>query len=284
MTHASISHATRGTLEFRQPQMDADQREAVADIFQEIGTERDPLVHIRARNRQRSIRGIVTGPRRAEDDSNTTSGEWRQALANYVDELESHCDEFQGFGSDGYSFTDDIRSESFPVVFESVDWTLSKGQPWRFEYDISLLIGQGVMGVRGRSPRNPTVDSAMTVAARVDGNDLPGLREFESVREIEYEPNALYGSGTATNNDVLATDGLVQRFTFRGTHTGSNSARATADSNLQALIGAGQVTLETKWPGYDIQGYVTRYNSDFETRYGSSRHNFELEFVEGVPA
>lgn len=282
MAHASIDHPTRGTLEFKQAQTDADSRQAKTNIARGIGTERTPLVHIATRDRTRTINGRVTAPRRADNDPNTS--DWRQALANYIDTVESHLDEFQGAGTNAYTFTDDIRSTSFNVVFESVEWTLTAGRPYDFEYEISLIIGRGVMEDRPRDPRNPTVDTSMDVAAKVGGFDLPGLRELRSTREVEFDAKAIYDKTTAENNDVVVTDGTQQTLVFRGTHTGTDSQRASADSDLEGLIGSGQVTFETAWPGYDLDGFVVGYDSDLEARFGDEMHHFTLTFVEGEPA
>lgn len=279
MPHARITHPSRPTLEFRQGQRDADTREAVASVAPELATDRNPLVHIQTRNRQRQITGRVTAPRREANDSNTS--DWEQALANYVDELEAHCDEFQGF--DGYTFTDDIRSESFPVVFESVEWTLAPGAPYEIEYDLNLLIGEGVLESRSLDLREPTVDTSMSVAGRVGGEDLPGLREFQVARTLEFDTNALYGKDSAANNDIVAQEGVQHELVFRGTHTGSDSTRAAADSALESLIGT-QVTFETRFPGYDLDGFVLGYDSNLEQRFGTQSHQYVLRFIEGERA
>jgi len=283
MAHASISHPTRGTLTFRQAQRDEDSRQAVTNIFPEIGTDRPPLVHVATRERERRLQGRVTAPRRARNDTSTS--DWEQSLANYIDELEAHCDEFQGYGSDAYTFTDGIRSESFTVVFQNVEWTLTQGRPYDIDYELTLLIGRGVMESEAIRPRNPTVNTGMSVAATVDGNDLPGLRQMRVSRNIEYDVNAIYNKDTAENNDIVPTEGTKQQVVFEGTHTGTDSLRASADSTLQGLIGTDNpVALVTRFPGYTLSGFVTAYDSNLESRFGSNSHHFRLEFIEGVKA
>lgn len=282
MPHARITHPSRPTLEFRQGQTDSDSREAVTNIAREIGVERPPLVHVITQERTRQLRGRVTAPRRARNDSDTS--DWQQALANYIDQLESHCDEFQGFGSSAYTFEDDIRSDSFNVIFEGVEWTLTPGSPYEFVYDLSLIIGRGVMESKPIQRRNPTVQTGMNVPATVGGHDLAGLREMKVSRDVGFSPNAVYDTDSAENNDVVPEDGVQHRIVFRGTHTGSDSQRATADDNLQSLIDGNQVTFQTRFPGYALDGFVTGYETNLESRFGTQSHQFALTFVEGQRA
>lgn len=279
MPHARLTHSSRPTLEFRQAQQDQDAREAVANIAAELATDRPSLVHIITRSRTRSLRGRVTAPRRTANDVNTD--DWLQALANYVDELEAHCDEFQG--SPGYTFEDTLRDESFRVVFEGVTWTLTQGSPFEVEYQIDLLIGRGVLESRPIDLRNPTVNTSLDVAARVDGNDLPGLRQLEVSRSLQFDENAIYGDDTAENNEIVAEEGTRHELTFEGTHTGTFAERAAADDALQTLIGNEQVTLETRFPGYSLDGFVLGYDSNLEQRFADTHHQFTLRFMEGTP-
>lgn len=280
MPHARLTHSTRGTLNFRQGQADEDPRDAVANITAELGVDRPPLVHTETRERQRNIRGRVTAPRRASDDPDTS--DWQQALANYVDELESHVDEFQGLG---YTFEDLQSGESMRAVLERVEWALSQGAPYEVEYDAAVIVGRGTMGARTVDRRNPTVNTAMSVAARVDGNDLPGLRELRVQRSIGVNPSPVYDRGSAENNDVVVEEGVQHEVTFQGTHTGSASARASADSTLDGLAASkNPVTLETRFPGYSLDGFVVGYDSDYEQRFGGQSHHYTLQFVEGTRA
>jgi hypothetical protein len=281
MTDFRLTHPTRGTLEFRQAQQSEDQRESVADIAPELGVDRPPLVHITTQNRRRTLRGRVSAPRRAQNDPDTS--DWEQALANYADVLESHCDEFQGFDADTYTFEDDVRDENLTAVYESLSWTRTQGSPYEFEFEVSALIGEGVMESRARDPRNPTVDTSMGVAAKCGGEDLPGMRQFRSERSVGFEPNAIFDKESAENNDIVANEGTQQRWVFEGTLTGTQSARASKDSALRDLQGT-QQTLETRWPGYHVNGFVLNYNSDIEARFAGNRTHFSLTFIEGQRA
>lgn len=278
MPHARLSHSTRPTLEFRQSQVDEDRREAVGNIMPLLADGDPPLVHIETRERERSIRGRVTAPRRAANDG--TTSDWLQALANYVDLLESHLTEFQG---DGYTFTDDIRSESFRVIYHSLEWTLSPGSPYEFEFDVGLSVGRGALESRAIQQRDPTVNTSMTVPATVGGHDLPGLRDLRVSRSFAKTVKPVYDKTSAQNNDVIGDEGVRHEFVYEGTHTGSNSARATADANLAALEGT-QATLKTRFPGYSLDGYVLNYDSNLEARFGTNSHHFTLRFIEGEPA
>lgn len=280
MSHGSITHPDRGTLTFRQGQLDEDPREAVANITAELGTDRPPLVHTETRERDRHIRGRVTSPRRAQDDPDT--GDWRQALANYVDRLEAHVDEFQG---EGYQFEDAQTGESLRGVLERVEWTLTQGSPFEIEYDAQYVIGRGTMDARSISERDPVVQAGMSVAARVDGVDLPGLRELRVQRSIGVNPKAVYNRSSAENNDIVGEDGVQHEITFEGTHTGSETARASADAALDDLVATkNPVVFETRFPGYSLDGFVLGYESDREQRHGGRSHQYSLRFMEGTRA
>jgi hypothetical protein len=220
----------------------------------------------------------VTGPRRADADPDTD--EWQQALANYVDELQAHVNEFQG---NGYTLEDSIRGENLNCIYHAAEWTLMPGVPAEIEFSVDVTVGRGTFGTETIQRRNPTVQSGMQYAATVGGEPLPGLRQFKSRREMSTQTNAVWGKDTAENNDVVAQEGPTQRWTFEGTHTGTESERASADATLRGLIGS-QVTLQTRFPGYAVDGYVLNYDSDFEQRHGERKHHFTLEFIEGKRA
>lgn len=283
MSHARLTHSDRPTLEFHQGQLDEDPTTAVANVAALIGVNQPVLVHTESRERERTITGRVTAPRRTANDGSTS--DWLQALANYVDELESHVDEFQGISGTrtdgGYTLVDDQRNLNLDVIIESVEWRLAQGQPFEFEYDVTLKVGTGTFEARDVSFRTPTVNTGLSVAARVDGNDLPGLRQLTASTSVETQVNPLFDRTSAENNDIVVDEGPRHEFTIRGTHTGTAAARASADSTLNNLVATETpVTLETRFPGYDLDGYVLGYNSNLEARFGGSAHQYELRFIE----
>lgn len=278
MSHLRLTHPDRPTLQFRQLQSDESQRQAVANVTPELGVDRPPLVHIETQERARAIQGRVTAPRRARDSGES---DWLQALANYADELESHVDEYQG---EGYTLEDDIRGESLNSIFESVSWTLSAGNPYEFTFDGQVRIGQGTYQSQDTQPRNPTVNTDMDVAATVGGVDLPGLREMEVSRSIGVEVRGVFDRDNAENNDIIADEGVQQLITFRGTLTGTQAERQSAEDDLKALQDGDQRTFVTRFPGYELDGFVTDYTSTIESRMGGRITHFDLEFIEGERA
>lgn len=281
MTDYRLTDPSRGTLEFRQAQRDEDAQRAAADITAEIAPSppRPPLVHVRARERERRLTGRVTAPRREAFDG--TTNDWQQALANYVVRLEAFCDEYQG---DGYTFEDDLRSESMPVIMKEVKWTLLGGQPYEVEFETTMETGTGVLATRSLDVDDATVDTSMDVIATADGVDLPGLRTMEVTKGFETEVDALYGKQSASNNQIVVDDGTRHEFMIEGTHTGSIASRRQADADLESLIGAGEVDLVTRFPGYTKRGKVLNYESNFDASYGTDSHQYRFTFLRATDA
>lgn len=278
MAHARITDGTN-TLEFRQAQTDEDQREAVADITAELGVDRPPLVHVRSRERTRTVEGRVTAPSAARDDATTDN--WRTALARYVARLEAFCTDHQGLG---YTFEDDLRDKQFPVVYHRLAWRLSGGQPYEVQFELELATGEGVLPGQPLTIPNVSPDTSLPTAARVDGVDLPGLRQLSVERAFEYEVDPLYDKSTASNNQVRATSGVQHRIQFQGTHTGDRTTRRQADDELQALIGAGELDFETRFPGYTKTGKVLNYETTDEAGFADNQHHYTLSFLEAINA
>lgn len=280
MSTLRLTHPTRGTLEFRQAQRDEAQRQAVASITAEIGVDRTPLVHTETRETTREVSGRVTAPRRARNDPDT--GDWRQALANYADRLEAHVDEYQG---DGYTLEDDILDTSKQAILESVGWELAPGQPYELQFTATAQIGRGVFDAETIDRRNPTINDALDTYIEVDGVACPGMRTYQMDRSLGVDPQALFDRDTAENNDILTESGVQQNLVFEGTHTGTREERRQADAALNELLGTkNAVTLDTYFPGYTLEGFVTAYNSNFQASFGTGKHDYRLEFVEGQRA
>lgn len=278
MADYRLTDATRGTLAFEQAQRDEDAQQAIADITKEIGVDRPALVHTRSRERERTLAGRVTGPKRSRDSD---TGDWQQALANYVARLEAHVDEFQGTG---YTFEDDTRGESLSAVMKSVEWTLLPGQPFEVQWETTIHVGRGTFESRSVQLNTPSVNTGMAVPARVGGVDLPGLREMKVTKELEFETNALYGDDTAENTEIVVEAGVEHRIEYRGAHTGPQSQRDAADDDLEALLSQNGTTFVTRFPGYSLTGVVTAYSPERNQSYGGTSHQYSLTFVEGVEA
>jgi hypothetical protein len=280
MTHARLTHPDRGELPFYQGQSDESSTQAVANIANELGVDRPSLVHTETREGERQIRARVTGPRRARNDPDTD--DWQQALANYVDLLESHVDEFQG---DGYTLVDDELDIEKQVILESVEWSLTPGQPYDLEYTANLVVGRGTFESESIDRRNPTVNDGMDVMLRVDGVDLPGFRDLQVSRSVGVSPNAVFDRDSAENNDAVLDEGVQQTLTFEGIHVGTPAERANAHDALDNLVAtADPITLETRFPGYSLEGFVTAYGPTQESRFAGEMNHFAFEFVEGTRA
>lgn len=280
MSHARLTHNLRPTLDFHMGQSDEHNRSAVANITSELGTDRTSLVHTETREAERQIRGRVSAPRRAQNDSSTN--DWRQSLANYADLLESHVDEFQG---DGYQLVDDNLGLSLSSILESVEWSLSTGSPYAIEYTANVLVGRGTFESRDIVTRSPTVRTGMSTMLEIDGEPLPGMRDYRVNRSVGLDPKAIFNRSSAENNDIVSTAGVEQRVVFEGTITGSQSVRESKDAALDAKVATKDpLILKTQFPGYGLSGYVTRYDSVQETRFGEKLHHYRFEFVEGQRA
>lgn len=285
MSHVRLTHPSRSTLTFYEAQQDEPQRQAVANITNELGGPRDrkSLVHTETREIERTIRGQVTGLKRKRDSSASNP---IQALANYADELESHVDEYQGNPSGGqYTLEDDQLNVSKRAVLESVEWSLTPGRPFQLDYEATVLIGRATFEDRDLDRRNPSVTTSQDPYLTVDGEDLPGMRDYRMRRSVGTEVNAIWNRDSAENNEIIFNEGVQQSITFEGVHSGTLSARRTADSNLRDLLATkNNVPVETRFPGYDLEMYVTAYNSTLEAGRGTDSHRYRIELVEGQRA
>lgn len=280
MSHIRLTHPERSTLEFRAGQRDEYERAAVADITNELGTDRRSLVHTQTRESRRTIRGSVSGLRRARNDETTADA--HQALANYAATLESHVDEYQG---DGYTLVDDQLDYSKQGVLESVQWSLSPGRTYELDYEATVVLGEGTFESRPERDLSPTINTGMDVMATVDGEPLPGMRDFRMEKTVGMEPAAVFDRESAENNDVVFEEGTQRTFTFEGIHSGTLEERRTADQALDALVATeNELDFVTRFPGYTVQGFVTGYVSDLDESRGGNSHRFRLEFTEGEKA
>jgi len=287
MSHIRLIHPDRETLNFLQGQQDEFQREAVANVTSELATDRPTLVHTETREGTRTIRGSVTGLKRKRDSG---ASDAVQALANYADELESHVDEFQGDQSDanpGYTLEDDELNYSKNAVLESIEWSLTPGRIFDLEYEATVLIGKGTMEARNINRRKPTVDTGMDVMLRVDGNDLPGMRDYRMQRSIGVELKAIFNRSrdSAENNDIIMQEGEQQTIAYEGVHSGTLAERQAADAALDDIDSTkNSVTLSTRFPGYDLDVLVINYKSTLEQQRGGNSHRYRIEMIEGTRA
>jgi len=284
--HARLTHPVRPTLEFRGGQSSETQREAVASVTNELATDRTQLVHTETRDVRTTERGTATGMRRAQNDPDTSDA--YQALANYAVELEAHVDEFQG-ADPAYTYENDQTDTGTNAILESVEWSITPGRRYELDYEASIITGRGVFSMRDISPEVVTADAPFDALLRLDGTELPGFRDYRVTKELGVNPKGIFNRETAENNDVIIEEGASRVVSFEGVHTGTQSERAAADAALSELVGTKQnVTLETRFPGYLIDGYVTVYNSTFEQNraFGttSGSHRYRIEFVEGQRA
>jgi hypothetical protein len=264
-----------------QAQQDEYRRDATANIVNELAVDRTSLVHTETKEGERTIRGSVSAPRRARNDPNTS--DWQQALANYVAELEAHVDEFQG--DPGYTLVDDRLNYSKNAIITGVEWSVSPGQIYEFDYEASVTVGSGVFQSRAIDLASPTINTAFDTMLRLDGTELTGMRDYRVSKTIEADVNAVFNRDSAENNDVVPTGGPQRTVTFEGEWYGTLADRQNKDATLDNLVATkNNVTLETRFPGYSIDGYVTRYTSELQQQSGGNSHRYRLEFVEGQRA
>lgn len=288
MSHARLTHPVRPTLTFRGGQSSETQREAVASVTNELATDRKPLVHTETRDVRNTERGTATGIRRAQNDPDTSDA--YQALANYAVELEAHVDEFQGASvDDGYTYENDQTDTGQAAVLESIEWSLTPGRRYELDYEGSIIVGNGTMSAEDISPESVTVGATFDAMLRLDGIELPGFRDYRVSTSIGVDPNPVFNRESAENNDIINTEGRQRRVAFEGVHTGTQTERAADDAALSDRLATKEnVTLETRFPGYSMDGYLVGYNSTFEQNraFGSTTgsHRYRIEFVEGQRA
>lgn len=275
MTDIELQHDTEGTLLFRRAQEDERDLQSSPDVVNAPADDRDPLVQVFQRQDSYRIRGQVTASKLSQDAE--FADDWEQALAEYITKLESFC--YIGQGG-GYTLHDAIRNTNVPVVCTAVEWERNPGAAYEISYTADLQVGNGVLGSESRDVRTANVQ-AFNVPARIDGNDLPGLRGLTVLREWETEVYPLAFTQDATENDIVADTGVQHSITFEGEITGDKVTRNSFDSTIEALEGVENVAFETRFPGYSLTGVLTRYNSDRVAQSGVRKHSYEIEFLEG---
>jgi hypothetical protein len=287
MPHARLTHNVRPTLQFLGGQNSETSREAVANITNELATDRDPLVHTETRDVRETERGTATGLRRADNDPDTSDP--YQALANYAVELEAHVDEFQG-ADPAYSYVNDQTGVSQNAILESIEWSLTPGKRYELDYEASVVIGRGVFEERDINPTIVSVGGNFDAMLRVDGVECPGMRDYRVEKALGVNPKGIFNRDTAENNDVLIEEGASRVVAFEGVHTGTRTERENADNALSQLVGTKEnVTLDTQFPGYSFDGYVIEYSSTFEQNRSfddstEGSHRYRLQFAEGQRA
>jgi len=209
-----------------------------------------------------------------------TPATMRDEVAQFIDGLESRVDQFQG---DGYTLDDEQLDENIPVVLTASSWRFNRGQPYEVQYDVSAAVGVGTNDETLLSERNPDPNGGMDTYLEIDGIALSGMRRYESTTQIQAEVKPVFNRDTAEKNEVIITNRAVQTIVFEGTHTGSQSQRASDDAALDNLLATEtEINCKTKVPGYTLEGFVTGYDSTFNAGYGQNRHDYRVQFTEGV--
>jgi hypothetical protein len=135
-----------------------------------------------------------------------------------------------------------------------------------------------------------TVGAGFDAMLRVDGVECPGMRDYRVEKALGVNPKGIFNRDSAENNDVLIEEGAGRVVAFEGVHTGTRTERQNASVALRNLLATKEnVTLETRFPGYSIDGFVLEYDDDFDqnSAFGDSTkgsHRYRLEFVEGERA
>jgi len=273
MSHLTLTHPQRPDLSLPQGQSDNYGRTAVTDIAAPVeDNDRPPAVHTRGRENERQVTGLFT----AGSDASTQG---RQAVANFLDKLETRVDIKQG---EGYDVADQQLSTSISGILPSMTWRFQSGRPFEVQYELSLQVGKGTNQTGALDRRFPIVNNGMDTMLEVDGIPLPGWRQYESTREVQTEVKPRFSRDTAQTNDIIIQSKAVQTITFRGTHTGPQAQRASDDAALDDLLATKEeVQCKTKIPGYTVPGFVTGYDSDFNADFGEEKHNYELQFTVG---
>jgi len=279
MSHLSLTHPDRATLTFLQGQQDSFARAATANTTSELATDRPTLVHTETREGTRTIRGTLTGLKQKRD---STASDAVQALATYAAELERHVDEFQG---DGYQLTDTQLDIQKRGILESIEWSLSPGRVYDLEYEATVRLGRGTFESQAITTPTPQVNAGQTPMLIVDGNDLPGMRDYRVSRSVGVSANAVFDRESAENNDIVFETGVEQTVVFEGVHSGTLADRQNVDAALAGLVATqDSVTLDTKFPGYSLLVFVTNYESTLEQQRGGNSHRYRIEMIEGTRA
>lgn len=215
----------------------------------------DQIVTALERQKSPSLSGTATGIRLS--GLSGYSSDPQTALAEWVQQFESLCNEAQG---SGWTLTDDERNDSIQVVVSEASWTrVETGAPLEVAWTLQCEVGEGVLTDQARSPTSATPNSAETL----DGTDLGSIDEKRTATTVEMEvfPIAL---GDASDTILIPEGGQVREVTISGRVGGSKSELRSFDDTMDALVGGNtQATYQTAFPGTTHEVVVGGYASTF---------------------
>jgi hypothetical protein len=268
-----------GTLVFEGAQQDERSETANPNLYNDP-TQRDTKVHVDERESEIGVNGRLSAPRLAQRDA--YSDDWRTALAEWVVQYESFCTQLQ---APGYTFIDPLRDISRTVVMDSVEWTINAGSPYEIQFQTNLITGEAVLEPQDIAEKTANPKPKTDPMGVIAGTNLTGFTSM-SVRRFfktKTNPKAYSGIDTATKNEIVAESGLTHKIEYEGQFTGDYAERQSFDNTLDALIGkTDEITFQTAFPGYAIDGALLRYDSNFAAETGVKMHSYQLEFMEGV--
>jgi len=280
MTDLPRLEADTETLVFEGAQQDDRTEQADPDIYNDPTQDIPPQVNVERRASEIGVNGRLSAPRLAQrveyDD------DWRTALAEWVVQYESFCTQFQ---QPGYTFVDPLRDIERTVVMDQAEWTINAGAPYEIQFRTNLLTGEAVLEQEDIVEKTAAPRPKSDPMGVLNEISLPGFTSMTVGRtfEAEVNPRAYSGIDTATENEIVAKSGITHRIEYEGQFTGTREERQNFDKALNDVVGTFQLSFETAFPGYTLDGYLLDFDSNYRAQSGTKLHKYSLEFIEGVP-
>lgn len=281
MTDITLTHTSSGRpdVQFLRAQDDRRVEESVADVVDDIGVRDPPRATVEGRGGTRRIQGRMTGA--AASSLSGFSSDWRTALAEWLVRLEAAIDEFQGLG---YTLDDQERGLSLPVVVHACQWTIQAGRPFEATYRVDVTIGKNTQENRSADPKTATPGAKDSSPFLTGVQSLTGLQTMRVEREFDIEVDPINFDPDVEATEVRPTSRPKHVITYNGEKAGTETERQTFDngieteqSDLESLS-----TFETVMPGYDLDGKIMNYRSDWRASRGTGIHDYEITFLEAI--
>jgi len=200
---------------------------------------------------QNPLSGTVTGPRLARNGDYPSDK--RDAIAQYINELESFVSPTQGVG---YTLSDDERDRDTTVIVQTATWTISYGAPYEARWTLDVARGEGVLSSSPRSVADTTPNSSETI----DSTDMGTIDEKRTELSIDVDVSPI-AYADASETIIVPNSGVTRRVTISARKGGTLSSLRSFDDTMRGYVGNKSTrTFQTAMPGTSHEVLIESYD------------------------